>query len=374
MDASEFYPEAKRMKISDMTPSFGNLQPCNCPQPRKGLPQEQSSAAWDGSVEVVKAWLKSGGNINAVNQYGGTLLSAACCNGQAEVMKELMLHADLHLNTAHGGKTALAQAIHYGHDECVELILTSTLKCRPILTGHWTSVEDTLKRQPKLSHDSASYILSCATQESEWTVVEILLAMSISFTVGDLGPVLQKAFAFNEWQIIYSILRRKFRHKGECMNEILAKLIDRRDWEKVDTLLKLEKRYAKFDVKLAEACLEENELRAHQLLKQNKYDTETLNGTLLVVAGGGTSEEVCLLLMDWYHLYTDETLVNSIYLTSMKNNLELLPVLLQKHFQRISYQALSSAHGAAERFGNRNAQKLLERALEVKAMKLFSLE
>ncbi|XP_066940170.1 uncharacterized protein [Macrobrachium rosenbergii] len=374
MDDREFYPDPKRMKLSDMSPNFGGLQPCICPPPRKGLPQEQSSAAWDGRVENVRAWLKSGGNINAVNQYGGTLLSAACCNGQAEVMRELMLHPDLHLNTVHGGKTALAQAIHYGHNECVEIILTSSLKCRPILTGHWTAVEEVLKRQPALSHDSASYILSCAAQESEWTVVELLLAMNISFTVGDLDPSLQKAFALNEWQIIYSILRRKFRHKGECMNEILAKLIDRRDWEKVDVLLKLEKKYAKFDVMLAEACLEENELRAHQLLKQNKYDAETLNGTLLVVAGGGTSEEVCHLLMDCYHLYTDETLVNAIYLTSMKNNLELLPFLLQKHFQRISYQALSSAHDAAERFGNRNAQKLLERALEVKAVKLFSLE
>ena len=223
-----------------------------------------------------------------------------------------------------------------------------------------------------ISHDSASYLLSCATNENEWAVVELLLALDISFTIEDLDPLLQKAFTLNEWQILLAVLRRKFRHKSECTNEILAKLIDKRDWDKVNAILKLEKKYAKFDTMLAEACLEENEVKVHQLLKQSRYDAETLNGTFLVVAGGGTSDEVCLLLLEYYHLFTDETILNAIYLASLKNNLELLPYLLKKHFGRLTYQAISSASGAAERFGHRNAQKLLERALDVKAANLLS--
>ncbi|KAK7069089.1 hypothetical protein SK128_001881 [Halocaridina rubra] len=376
MDTDTYYPEAKRMKMLHMSPYYGeqatmNHQPCNCPPPRKGLPQEQSSSAWDGRVENVKNWLANGGDVNAVNQYGGTLLSAACCNGQVEVMLELIKHPNLHLNTMHGGKTAFAQALHYFHEECAEIILTSSLKCRPILSGQWSSVMQILERQPNMNPSAASYILSRATQENEWDAVTLILKMDVPFTVDDLDPIIQKAFALDEWDVIYSVLHRKFRHKPECVNEMLAKLIDQRDWVKVDSILKLEKKYAKFDIPLTEACVEENEVNVRRLVNKCASDVESLNGTLLVIAGGGTSEAICHMLMEFYHLYSDETIVNAIFIAAMKNNLELLPFLLEKHFPRISYQALSATQGIADRYGNKNAFKLLEHALDAKAKKMF---
>ena len=90
--------------------------------------QKVWTSARYGRMWEVQAWLAEGGDVNAATSYGLTLLNAAASCGRTAVVKDLMNYPNLHINTVEDGKTALHNAIEYGHDSIVKLLLNSNLK------------------------------------------------------------------------------------------------------------------------------------------------------------------------------------------------------------------------------------------------------
>ncbi|XP_069179472.1 uncharacterized protein [Procambarus clarkii] len=115
-------------------------EPCKCPENmREALPLAAYEAAMEGRVQHVRAWLNAGGDVNATTMLsdklgpGMSLLAAACYQGQADVVRELLKNPMTHLNTRHNTEcgmncTPMYIAAHSGYDNCISALLTSKLK------------------------------------------------------------------------------------------------------------------------------------------------------------------------------------------------------------------------------------------------------
>ncbi|XP_069179471.1 uncharacterized protein [Procambarus clarkii] len=130
-------------------------EPCKCPENmREALPLAAYEAAMEGRVQHVRAWLNAGGDVNATTMLsdklgpGMSLLAAACYQGQADVVRELLKNPMTHLNTRHNTEcgmncTPMYIAAHSGYDNCISALLTSKLKGK--IARH-EEVNDIIKR------------------------------------------------------------------------------------------------------------------------------------------------------------------------------------------------------------------------------------
>lgn len=107
-------------------------EPCVCPAPeRNGLPEAMYWAARNGDTEKVKSWLEGGGDVNAADHEGDTMLRGACRGGQTAVLMILLKNEDLHLNVRDSdGRTPLMKAARRGHDTTVRMMCAAKLKCK----------------------------------------------------------------------------------------------------------------------------------------------------------------------------------------------------------------------------------------------------
>ncbi|XP_047483620.1 caspase Dronc-like isoform X2 [Penaeus chinensis] len=107
-------------------------EPCVCPVPERGcLPKDMYWAARNGDTVKVKSWLEGGGDVNAADHEGDTMLRGACRGGQNAVLMILLKNKDLHLNVRDSdGRTPLMKAARRGHETTVRIMSAAKLKCK----------------------------------------------------------------------------------------------------------------------------------------------------------------------------------------------------------------------------------------------------
>ncbi len=81
------------------------------------------SAARNGHLDVVKALLEAGANINAVGEYSETALISAARNGHLDVVQELLKHKDIALDRNSFYGPALVLAAGGGYLDVVKALL-----------------------------------------------------------------------------------------------------------------------------------------------------------------------------------------------------------------------------------------------------------
>lgn len=266
---------------------------CKCPEPRKNtLPEEVWEYAIAGDDQRVRAWLYSGGDVNAATDIGDTLLSTAASNGQFSVLKEILRFPTLHLNTYHslGGidcYTPLWLAAENGSLECVNALLQTKLACRIDLIaskrtelsalmaatdkGNWAIVKIILNAHQNLNRKNVNYILPRAAEEMEWDTVLNVISKCTQLEADTLNPLLNKAYELDEWLVVCAILDKRFRYKNESFNRIFSKTVKTRNWERVIHLMKMMQVPLTFDMTLVTAALSEQENEVEKLLEENKY-------------------------------------------------------------------------------------------------------
>lgn len=86
-------------------------------------------AARNGDTDKVKSWLEGGGDINAADHEGDTMLRGACRGGQNAVLMILLKNEDLHLNVRdRDGRTPLMKAARRGHETTIRIMCAAKLK------------------------------------------------------------------------------------------------------------------------------------------------------------------------------------------------------------------------------------------------------
>ncbi len=82
------------------------------------------NAARDGDIATVRAYINKGGNVNALNPYGGTAIMFAARAGHTEIAKLLIeAKANLNIQGKYAGTTALMWASQYDNIEIVNLLI-----------------------------------------------------------------------------------------------------------------------------------------------------------------------------------------------------------------------------------------------------------
>ncbi|KAK7083231.1 hypothetical protein SK128_007615 [Halocaridina rubra] len=361
-----------------------------CPEPSKDLPRKVWTSARYGRMWEVQAWLSEGGDVNAATSYGLTLLNAAASCGRTAVVKDLMNYPNLHINTIEDGKTALHNAIEYGHDSIVKLLLQSNLKCHLDLTisvqtppgiyrtaimiaadkKYWSTVEDILKIHDKICREEVAYVIPRAQDAQKWGIVQQLVQKDFTLTSKEYVPILREAYKLNRWEVIYSILKKDFRYKNESLNDILFDMIDQRNWRRVEDLLGMFSEETNYNVNLVDTALEGQTAKFEQMMRKGKFDAPTMNGTLILIAAGGSNEQISKALLT-RDIFSDDTLHNALFLAAKKNNLELLPHLITRFFKRITYHSLSCARVECGKNSFRDAERLFQKALDSKIQSMF---
>ena len=83
-------------------------------------------ASWRGDLDVVRALLERGADIEAAEFRGKTSLHSACLTGQTGVVRELLTRgADIEAREADVGRTPLIMASEYGHYAVVRVLLAA---------------------------------------------------------------------------------------------------------------------------------------------------------------------------------------------------------------------------------------------------------
>ncbi|CAL4066431.1 unnamed protein product [Meganyctiphanes norvegica] len=128
---------------------LGEEKTHTCQQPRKSLwsligyggtlPQEIYISAEGGDLIAVQRYIQDGGDVNACNHYGKTLLMAAASKCHIDVARWLLLQESMCLNISSdawnfGGAdvnnvSALFLAIRFCPTELVQDIITANLPC-----------------------------------------------------------------------------------------------------------------------------------------------------------------------------------------------------------------------------------------------------
>lgn len=86
-------------------------------------------AARNGDTDKVKSWLEGGGDINAADHEGDTMLRGACRGGQNAVLMILLKNENLHLNVRdRDGRTPLMKAARRGHETTIRIMCAAKLK------------------------------------------------------------------------------------------------------------------------------------------------------------------------------------------------------------------------------------------------------
>lgn len=327
-------------------------RPCRCPVPVNGsLPARTRQSVLSGNLAEVRAWLaEEGSDVNAADQLGFPLLYTACATGHREIVRELLRHHDLHLNARHSGSekyvvgrdcrdlTPLCVAAFNGHEDCVELLLKASLPCQ-IDTSAWP-------------RHSGTAIMS-ASDNNHWNIVSLIFHHQRRLSLKELDHILARARANNRLPLVLSIVY-----------ELFSRSVGRREWSQASSLLKRLREDAGLCVPLAEAVIGRNAGEVRGILREESQ--QSVDGVLLAAAVEGSSEDVVEVLLKRVS-YAEDTPRHALLLTSLNNNLEILPALLRQFLGSYKYATLSQARRIAEEAGFRDAERLLASALEAAA-------
>ncbi|ROT77641.1 putative osteoclast-stimulating factor 1-like [Penaeus vannamei] len=339
--------------------------------PVSSRPQEQCRDVADGDLSAVLSWLDRGGDVNAANRWGNTLLSLACSNGHADVVEALMKRPSLHLNLRNKeNHTPLGIAAASGYWDIVDMLLGSSVR------GSGGSLFRT-----QLKEDEAAFVILKKSEilihdESRaWTTILTVLRKDYHFDPERFAPALDAAYEEDAWDVICAFLRQGFPNRFDDVNYWLSRAVLSKKWRGVQELLWLLKKDIVLDTDLIEAAISDKMETLKNLLEKIDHDRDTVDGTLLVVSVAGCTEAVATHLLQQYAEEEQGVILpNCLYLSAMNNHLALLPILLRNHIKCFSYESLSKAQEVAERSECVNADRLLQKALDMKTKQVFVLD
>ncbi len=182
----------------------------------RGMPLQQ--AASHGNLDVVKALVEAGADLNAIDEDGGTALSWAADPGRFEVIKYLVEHgADVN-----AGKNALATACENGHLDIARYLIDAgagieaglgehdmTPLVAAAINDHRDVVDLLLERGADL-HAKGDFALEWAAQLGKTEMVDYLLSLGADINAGGpLGiPVLQQVTDDGKLKIVKFLVER----------------------------------------------------------------------------------------------------------------------------------------------------------------------
>ncbi|XP_064086855.1 uncharacterized protein LOC135201647 [Macrobrachium nipponense] len=364
---------------------------CKCPEPKvNALPQNVWEIAERGDARGVRDYLSLGGDVNAANAKGETLLAYAARNGKYNVLMELLKSSYLHLNTYHeyngaGAYTPLWLAAANGHYQCASALMMSNLSCRidtigskdndlsaimiAAEKGNWNIAKRLIvfrkDSRENLSPEEANYIFPLAVQGMQWDIGVRSLNYCSHYDSDSIEQFLNKAVERDYWEVILEVLKVKFRGRTMSILRFLSKSARELEWKVVAKLLEMMPEEVTFDKDLVEAALKFNTDKISQLVRENEYDAATMNGNLLIVAAGGTNEFIAKFLFNNIGHYPQWVVNHVLSLSALNGHLEFLQLLFQKNSDYIfTYSALSVAQKAASQGGHVNADRLLSKILD----------
>lgn len=261
------------------------------------------------------------------------LCNAAVRGNVDQVIQWLSEGGDVNSSYGYGGWTLLGAACSGGHTALVEELLKYS----------------DLHLNVCSMHDIA---LNWALEGGHYDCVELLLATTLKCRLDIIGP----------WQKILNYLK----HEPKVWVDVVTQISSYWDFTKLAEIVKVKNKDFEVDHKLAKALLNKTPLEAKERLACIKDVHLILDGTLIVISAGETTEELAKMLVDQPHYFHNDSIESSLILACMNNHLGLLPVLLNKFIDRYSYAILNTAHQATVKAKHRNANRLLERALNVK--------
>ncbi|XP_068247406.1 uncharacterized protein [Palaemon carinicauda] len=318
------------------------LEHCCRPYGYGRLPTEMLTAVQNGDLEKTRRYLDTDRDVNATYEEE-TLLSRACSVGQVEIVILILQCPDVHLNIYFEGYTPLERAAFSGHIECARRILQASVKCRPELNNGWPIITEILKEEYNLSQRSAIHILNWATYETQWEAAKLILDSEYHIPKRSLYLMTMQALHLNRWDILQRVFGRKFHGKQDLLAEALAITVSMRRWERIREILSMMGTGMDLEIPLVEAALDGDKQEVERLLSAHDYDEKTLNGCLLVISAGGTSESVARRMLNINNVYSHRTLSDALFLTMRGQQTEFFLLLLSKPEAAYSLRDLSRA-------------------------------
>lgn len=147
-------------------------------------------AAYHGSVDIVRALLAHGADINFTSQNGYDVLLSATEGGQTSVIKVLLEHGiDVSTSRPRKAGTPLSMAIRHSHYEVVELLLNNGASYNAVLEDEWLP-------------------LTLASSEGQVNIAKLLLGLGadINGSTSDGLTPLVKAIWNNKFDMVQFLL------------------------------------------------------------------------------------------------------------------------------------------------------------------------
>lgn len=304
-------------------------------------------------------------------------------------MKRPSLHLNLRNKENH---TPLGIAAASGYWDIVDMLLGSSVRCHidvqeestaeqmtPVMlaaeAGEWRLVHAFFERNYKLKEDEAAFVILMAGESRAWTTILTVLRKDYHFDPERFAPALDAAYEEDAWDVICAFLRQGFPSRFDDVNYWLSRAVLSKKWRGVQEMLWLLKKDIVLDTDLIEAAISDKMETLKNLLEKIDHDRDTVDGTLLVVSVAGCTEAVATHLLQQYAEEEQGVILpNCLYLSAMNNHLALLPILLRNHIKCFSYESLSKAQEVAERSECVNADRLLQKALDMKTKQVFVLD
>ncbi|XP_068201741.1 uncharacterized protein [Palaemon carinicauda] len=260
-------------------------------------------------------------------------LDAALLGKYDQIQSRLLTGVDVNARNGSYGWTLLSAACSNGHN----LIVGKLLK-HPGL--HLNT--------PAMGRDA----ITCAIDGHHTNCVKLLLQSSLKCTL-NLEASWGKLVTFVS-------------SEPKLWFDLITKLASYYDLEKLAEAICMKNSLYIPDIRLTMAAVEGSLDNITEILTTKEGVEKFLDGTLIAVSSFDVHERVADVLIGHSYEYRLECIELSLIICSMNNHLGILPILLNKFNDRISYAVLSRAQEATVRAGHRNATRLLEKALLLK--------
>ncbi|XP_066976750.1 uncharacterized protein [Macrobrachium rosenbergii] len=343
---------------ADVVPdSLPSLEGHKCPLPSYGmLPSKISDHAAAGRVKEVFDWIENGGDINASDDMGQTLLHIACQEQREEILRKLLEHPSIHFNPAMNpklGQTPIGIAASLESTRILEILLSSAKSQKCILShsfltekaqknvrtsaiiaatqNHkWEAVRLLLHHYEDMTEWEAFHVFIKSVEGYQYDIAETVILGRFPFREQDFSACVQDVYYNKKWKLLEAIFAKNVRQDNDSCLKVFHPMFVRRDWENVEKYLRLLNGEATIRSDLVENVCERNKVEVANILEKGPDDKEVTTGALLAACVGGTSEEIAELLLRQEEVvpFADRTLDNAFLLAAMFHSIEFIQSLL----------------------------------------------
>ncbi|XP_068229309.1 uncharacterized protein [Palaemon carinicauda] len=373
----------------------GSPQEHVCPPPLKGmLPSMISSHAINGRVKEVFDWIANGGNINASDGNCHTLLHIACQHQQAELLKKLLEHPDIHFNPRilpKMGLTPIGIAACFEDTKILEILLdcAKSEKCvlshtflmekgqKNIRTSaiigagqnqRWKAVRLLLEHYRDIKEGEAFSIFTNAIEDYQFDIAETIISGKFPFRDKDFSTHAHDVYQRKQWTLLDAIFRKCIRHNNDSCLKVFYSMYVSEDWENMEKCLCLLNGRVKIHSELLEHLMDEDHSQAERILATVRDRKEVVTGTLLAACICGTSEELADVLLNQNGVYySNQTLDWALLLASMFYNVEFMQTLLL--IKTFSFKILVRSHRASKYSEITEATELIGKIIDERVKK-----